>query len=335
MKEGRYELVPIDEIHLDLKNPRIAKWVDIYGDEIPAEQIALALGAGSGQEDQRGPSFLSLQQSIRTNGGIIHPIIVNRESNGRLVVIEGNTRTKIFLEFIEQGVEGNWHRIPAMVYDNLDAGDIDAIRLQAHLVGTREWDPYSKAKYLDSLRNNEHLTFSQIVDYCGGDKHEVNNFLNAYQDMEKYYRPILDSDNDFDPTRFSAFVELQKSRVAEALLKTRFTKSDFSRWVHEKKVYPLNTVRRLPQILKSEKVLEIFLKYNAQEAIKVLDAPTQGESLGEASFNLLARELLKRINSIQYDELQRLRNDAEDEREIFFDARDALMNFCKDLESKE
>lgn len=336
MKEGRYELLLIGTIFLDLKNPRIAKWVEIHGEDIPAESIALALGAGSGQEDSQGPSFLSLKQSILTNRGIIHPIIVNREPNGRLVVIEGNTRTQIFREFQEQGVDGNWDHIPAMVYDDLDAGEIDAIRLQAHLVGTREWDPYSKAKYLDSLRNNHHLTFSQIVDFCGGDKHEVSNYLSAYIDMETHYRKGLNlDDQEFDPTRFSAFVELQKPRVAEALLKGGYSKTDFSKWVHEKKVYPLNTVRRLPQILKDPKSRDIFLKHGAQEALKVLDAPSPESSLEEAPFHLLARELIKRINSMPYSEMQRLRDDSGDERELYFDARDTIVNFCKDIETEE
>ena len=74
MKEGQYELLLIEKIHLDRKNPRLAVIVEMYGEDIPAEQIALALEVGG---DQKGASFLSLKQSIRTNGGIIHPIIVN------------------------------------------------------------------------------------------------------------------------------------------------------------------------------------------------------------------------------------------------------------------
>ena len=104
------------------------------------------------------------------------------------------------------------------IYDNLSDQEIDAIRLQAHLVGVRQWDPYSKAKYLNHLYDKGHLSLSQITDFCGGDKREVTNYIQAYNDMEKYYTPILESDQDFDPTRFSAFVELQSSRVHEAIV---------------------------------------------------------------------------------------------------------------------
>ena len=135
---------------------------------------------------------------------MIHPIIVDKESSGRLVVIEGNTRTLIYREFNNQGVSGDWSTIPAMVYSGLPEEEIDAIRLQAHLVGPRQWDPYSKAKYLVHLRNRQHLTLNQIVDFCGGRKREVLDYIDAYQDMESYYRPLLESDDEFDPRFDSA-----------------------------------------------------------------------------------------------------------------------------------
>lgn len=91
--QSHFELLSIEEIELDLKNPRIAKWLEMYGESPTAEQIALALSSGAGQADDAGPSFSALKQSIMTNQGIIHPIIVNRETTGKLVVIEGNITT--------------------------------------------------------------------------------------------------------------------------------------------------------------------------------------------------------------------------------------------------
>jgi len=327
-----FELLHIDSIVLDLKNPRIAKWLEIYEGVPSPEQIELALRSGGGQDDVGGPSYQSLKQSIQTNQGIIHPIIVNREADGKLVVIEGNTRTHIYRELRASDSKGPWQKIPSMVYDQLPTEIIDAIRLQAHLVGTREWDPYSKAKYLNLLRNNEHLTFSQLVDFCGGDKREVQNYIEAYNDMEEYYRPILDSDQDFDPSRFSAFAELQRPRVTDALLTAKFTKTDFAEWVHSQKIFPLATVRKLPQILQNDKAKAIFLKSGAQEAIKVLDVPTPESALQDATLEQLARELCKRISGIQYGDLQKLRSrkDTPDVATVC-DARDALRDLCQDI----
>ena len=295
----------------------------------------MALRTGSSQDDSGGPSFHSLKQSIQTNGGLIHPIIVNKDEDGKYVVIEGNTRTYIYSELKENDPNGPWSNIPAMIYNSLPKTEVDAIRLQAHLVGTREWDPYSKAKYLYTLRNEQHLTFAQIVDFCGGGKRVVQNLIDAYIDMEKYYRPILDSSQDFDPSRFSAFVELQRSNVTDALLSAKFNKTDFSKWVHSKKLYPLNTVRKLPLFLSEKSVKDVFLQSGAQQALKELDrlsGPTPNSALKDASLDQLAKEISKRISSIQYEDLKKLRNQKESpEAMVIYDAKDALVDLCEDI----
>lgn len=340
--KGNYEFkkVRIEDIELDIKNPRIAKFVEMHGDNIPASQIALALGVGDSQIDSSATTFQSLKASIRTNGGIIHPILVNKESNEKLVVIEGNTRVAIYKEFKEEKIPGDWDTIIAMVYDSMSPEKIDSIRLQAHLVGPRPWDPYSKAKYLEYLRNSEHLTYRQIVDYCGGREKEVSDYIEAYLAMEKHYRPQLESDDQFDPTRFSAFVELQRPRVKDAIVNSGFSYDDFAKWVMDLKVYPLNTVRKLPQILQNPKSREVFIKHSGiraiQEAEKELEKPSPDAALSEASLTQLAQELFKRILSLSYPELKRLRTDIEtDEVQSLFDARDQLIELCKDLESKD
>jgi hypothetical protein len=330
--QSGFELLPVDQLDLDVKNPRIARWLEMYKEPPNAEQIALALGAGTGQESEGGPSFSALKQSINTNRGIIHPIIVNREQNGRLVVIEGNTRVQIYREFRQERIQGDWDRIPCMVYECLSEQTIDAIRLQAHLVGVRQWDPYSKGKYLNHLYNSEHLTLDQVVDFCGGDKREVLNYINGFNDMEQYYRPVLESDGDFDATRFSAFVELQAPRIWEALLKAGHTKTDFATWVHERKLHPLNTVRLLPQILQNAKAREVFLKDGAQKAQRLLDTPTPQAQLQDATLEQIARELCKRINDIRFEELQRLRDERDsDAVVVLLTARERLDEICEDI----
>ena len=216
-----YENITISEIFLDFNNPRIARVLEMYqGGEIPSEAISMALGSSS---ESTGTSYGSLKESIKTNGGIIHPIIVNKTSDGKYVVIEGNTRVQIYREFQEQGVPGDWTKICAVVYEGLGNEFIHAIRLQSHLVGPRDWDPYSKAKYLNSLSNIEKLPMNQIVSFCGGNTNEVLKMINAYIDMEKYYRTQLSADDVFDPRKFSAFVELQNKSVIDALFINKFS----------------------------------------------------------------------------------------------------------------
>lgn len=315
ISSGVLESVAVADIELDRSNPRIRKFLEMYPEEPTPEQIYQALGAGGGDDDSGagGPTFEKLKNSILTNGGVIQPVILNRRSDGSLVCIEGNTRVALYKSFVEEKVKGNWTHIPALVHDNIDETQIDAIRLQVHLVGPRAWDPYSKAKYLHHLRTQQLLPFATIVDFCGGRQRDVMESITAYSEMETHYRAIIGDDGDFDVTRFSGFVELQKAGIKDAIYKSGFDLNDFSRWIHEGKLYPLNKVRILPRILRHQKAREVFLKYGAKKAELELERPDLSKTLREADIGQLARALTEAIDTLQWGEMQRLRADPSGE----------------------
>jgi len=306
---GVLESVPIANIELDRTNPRIRKFLEMYPDAPTAEQIYLALGAAGDDEGESSTSFDKLRNSILTNGGIIHPVILNRRADGSLICIEGNTRVALYKSFVEENVNGNWSNIHALVYEQMDENHADAIRLQVHLVGTRPWDPYSKAKYLHHLRTQALLPFSQIVDFCGGRQKEVLESINAYSDMEKFYRPVVPDDGSFDTSRFSGFVELQKPGVKEAISKAGFTLTDFAQWIHERKLYPLYTVRSLHRILAHPKARDLFLKKDAKKAMEALDRPDLNKALVDANIDQLSQALSRAIYALPWTEALRLRKD--------------------------
>ncbi len=327
---GQFEALPVETLVLDASNPRVARYIEMYGGDVTNEQMSLALGAANYEQGESTTTFQSLRASIRTHGGLIHPILVNRETVNRLVVIEGNTRALIYRQFRRDDDSGRWDEIPAIVYDRLDKKEIDAIRLQAHLVGPRQWDPYSKAKYLDYLSNSEHLTTDQIIDFCGGQRTEVHRFIDAYNDMEDHYRPLLASDDQFDPTRFSAFLELQAPRVQEALVTSGYTKEDFAGWVKDQILYPSDRVRKLPAILANPQAERVFLTHGAREAEKVLDSPSTVEALEDATLVQLADALSNRIAKMAYTDLLRLREDLNTPENLALtDARDQLAELCR------
>ena len=329
-RNGQFEMLSVETLVLDSSNPRVARYIEMYGGQVTDEQMSLALGAANYEQEESTTTFQSLRASIRTHGGLIHPILVDRETVNRLVVIEGNTRALIYRQFRRDDDSGRWDEIPAIVYDQLDKKDIDAIRLQAHLVGPRQWDPYSKAKYLDYLSNSEHLTTDQIIDFCGGQRTEVHRFIDAYNDMEDHYRPLLASDDQFDPTRFSAFLEMQAPRVQEALVTSGYTKIDFAGWVKDQILYPSDRVRKLPAILASPQARRVFLTHGAREAEKVLDSPSTVEALEDATLVQLADALSNRIAKMGYTDFLRLREDLNTpENHALTDARDQLAELCR------
>ena len=298
----------IDDIELDRSNPRIANYLDLYDEaELTSDTMALLLGTTS-------DSCASLRESIKENGGIVHPIIVNHFSDGRYVVIEGNTRLQIYRDFRKKGVPGNWNIIKAIVYENIDDETMHSIRLQAHLVGPREWDAYSKAKYLNYLANERYMPMTSLVAYCGGTSKasEIKNMIAAYQDMQKFYRPLCDDDSMFDIKKFHGFVELQKRNVIDALKNHGYTKIDFSKWMVDGKFAKLEDVRSIPNILNSKKATETLFKMDSHAAKKILAVEDiTPDSLKDVPYELLAKELVKRMNEFQMQEILYLRSDAE------------------------
>src|SRR3982751_1300902 len=120
VKSGVLELVPVVDIELDRTNPRIRKFLEMYPDAPTAEQIYLALGAAGDDEGESSTSFEKLRASILTNGGIIHPVILNRRADGTLICIEGNTRVAIYKNFLKEDVPGSWQDIPSLVHNQMD-----------------------------------------------------------------------------------------------------------------------------------------------------------------------------------------------------------------------
>ena len=305
----RFEKLPIECLELDKKNPRVAQIMTRFPNPT-SEQISLALGVGQ-TSATNGTSYVSLRESIKTNRGVFNPIIVNKKSDGNYVVIEGNTRLAIYREFLSQTQNAEqWKTIPCLVYDNMTEQEIDAIRLQAHLVGPRDWEPYAKAKYLTYLRDCAHLTWAQVVDYCGGRATEAQNYVYAYKDMEEYYAPLLQDESQFDQTRFSGFVELQKSKIKDVIVGTGFSLSDFARWIIDDKFDRMEHVRQLPRILTNEKSRAVFLENGSNAAMRIIDVPPT-PSTDAMTLYQLASNLTERLRKINYEEIRRLQADPD------------------------
>jgi len=300
-----YQELEICKIELDIENPRIKMYLENYR-EITAEGLALAL---SGSVSDGATSFASLQESIRVNGGVINPIIVNHTSDDRYIVIEGNTRVQIYKDFLANHVNGgDWTHIRAIVYENLSDKDIHSIRLQAHMVGPRDWDPYSKAKYLNHLMNEELLPMSQIISFCGGKQAEINKLVKAYNDMQAYYIPLLKEEGmDFDYKDFSKFSELQNKGIIDALTLHGYTKIDFAKWVIDGNVDVALKIRELPAILKNPEAKAEFLSTNLTNASRKIGVTQPANiDLNAMSYYDLARALTNKLDRIELREAQTL-----------------------------
>lgn len=321
---SEYIELPIDQINLDKNNPRIATYLALHDpDDIDSNVMALLLGTTSA-------SCESLRESIKENKGIIHPIVVNRTADGIYIVIEGNTRLQIYKDFLKAGIPGNWSTIKSLVYDELDEDQMHSIRLQAHLVGPREWDSYSKAKYLNYLYNIAHMPINTIISFCGGSSKasEIKNMISAYNDMETFYRPLCIDDTAFDIKKFQGFVELQRQSIIDSLVSHGYNKTDFSHWIIDDRISVLADVRRIPDILKSKEATKVFLKENSTEAKKILAVEEiTSDKLKDVPYDILAQELSKRMLNMTIKELNHLRSDVE-----YSDKLSSLQNVADDVQ---
>jgi hypothetical protein len=322
----RYEQLPVEKVQLDIENPRIKHYLSMYK-KIDSESLALAL-SGSSASDAFG-KYRALRDSIKQNGGIFTPIIVNHKTDDdSYTVIEGNTRLKFYMEFKEDGVEGTWDNIPSIVYDDMDEDDIHAIRLQAHMVGARDWDAYSKAKYLDYLYNTEKKSMKFLKNFCGGQESYIRNLIDAYNDMTDYYLPICEADGDEPDTQvFSYFVELQKSQAKDAVFVHGYNLNDFTKWVINGNLDRAESVRKLAKVLGEEDARKTFLKENMTAAVRKLDLNDREiKKLSKTNLYDLAKELTRKLFNVNGREIDNLAANPkyEDKRTIIMDLKDEV-----------
>ena len=86
-----------------------------------------------------------------------------------------------------------------------------------------------------------------------------------------------------------------------------FNEEDFSRWVEDRKLYPLNSVRKLPQILNNSAAKNAFLNQGARAAITTIDAPDLDTRLKEANISQLAKALQEKIGQLSYDDAEEIK----------------------------
>lgn len=330
--------LPIDEVELDRENPRIKQYLEIYGDSITSEHIALALSySGNGDSST---SYQTLKESIKVSKGIIHPIVVNKGADGKYVVIEGNTRLQIYKEFNTGSEAELWAKIPCLVYDQLTEEDKHKIRLQSHLVGPREWDAYSKAKYLYELSEELFLPMQSIISMCGGKKNDIIRAIDAYKCMHFVYEPLVEEMGfDKDIREYSKFSEYQNSKIKQALASKGFSDKDFARWVISGNIDNAMKVRCIPAVFANPTAFETFKTSNISEAEKLLvtEPSNKGYNLEGVPYEVLCKALSKFLDGIEYKEIKMLANNPgyEEKKNALITLADALEETIDEIRSKE
>ena len=122
--------------------------------------------------------------------------------------------------------------------------------------------------------------------------------------------------------------------MKESIYAAGFSLSDFAKWVHTGKIFPLWTVRSLPSILKNKQAREAFLKHGAKKALTFLETPDTGKALENASLVQLARAMTSILQTFSFSEAQKLKEDPSSEvAQSLFEAKEAIADLINFIES--
>ena len=342
--KSTYDLIPTCQIDFDPENPRIKVALEKYGDKLDEQRIRFALKTAT-EGSASASSYRSLKDSIRAARGISVPIVVCPNGD-RFVCIDGNTRLTIYQELQEEGAPGEWAAITCLVLNDPTELDIETIRVTAHLVGAREWPAYEKARYLHHLRNVEFMDYDELIARCGGNKTTITQQIDAYHDMNKYYRDV-NSDDAFRPDRFSGFVELQKAGIKDSIFEAGFDLDDFGNWIRDGKIYRLADVRKLPRVLADDDAKDALVSGGIRAIEAAIDVAElnrkrndvaqspEEANVAKASIAVLSDALLQRIKSLPRDDYVALRDRqyeaAQSEIDVLRDLADHLQDLLHDV----
>lgn len=341
--KSTYRTIPTDRIAFDKENPRIKVALEKYGDKLDDQRIRFALQTAT-EGSSSTSSYRSLKDSVRAARGISVPIVVSPEGD-RFICIDGNTRLAIYNELHDENAPGDWTTINCLSLDEPSQSDIETIRVTAHLVGAREWPAYEKARYLHHLREVEFMDYDELIARCGGNKTTITRQIDAYHDMNKFYRDVK-SDDAFRVDRFSGFEELQRPNVKQSIFDAGFNLYDFGRWIRYGQIYRLADVRKLPLVLADDKAKSAFIEggpHSIEGAIEIAKAnrgkdvhPSLDDtSVANASMTILAETLLRRIKSLPREDYLTLRDrqseTADQDIDILSDLAEHLHDLLQDV----
>jgi len=142
-----------------------------------------------------------LMQSIKSNGGLIDPLIVRAGDN---VVLEGNSRLAAYRILCGKDPV-KWGEVKCILLSkDITEDHVFALLGEYHIIGRQDWKPYEQAGYL-YRRNQQHgITPERMAGEVGLKTPAIKHLIAVYQFMIDH--------KEQDPARWSYWDEYLKSR---------------------------------------------------------------------------------------------------------------------------
>ncbi len=259
----RNQDIPVEALHLDVKNPRIAHTVSLeFGPK------ARALDSAIEELLWSDPDVRDLYKQVLLNEGLIERIIVRPN----LVVAEGNCRLVVYRKLHEKFKQDpRWQRVPSRLLPEGIPERVIALLLgQMHVTGKNEWTPYEKAGHVYKLHHEYTLTQDEIASRLRMSKSKVNQLIRAFDAMQTIYLAKYKEAGAI--RKFSYFEELyKKPELREWATANVQNVRRFADWVGTEKISQGMHVRLLGRIVSNADALEAFEKSGFAEARKLLE----------------------------------------------------------------
>src|SRR5579871_541702 len=311
--------LPLDQVTLDPRNPRIANTVSISISE-QGEALQRKLEALLWEDDD----VRDLYRQVLINQGLVERIIVRQDGK----VVEGNCRTVVYRKLQEkQPGERRWQKIPARILPgDIPDRDVAILLGEMHVAGKNTWTPFEKAGHVYRMHNDFALVQDEIALRLRMSKSKINQLIRAFDLMKNKYLPKYPG--PASSRKFSYFEELFKKPPLREWINSAPGADDlFVEWVGTNKLEQGAQVRELPSILEDEDALRALTSEGFTAAQRVLaeDNPAVTATLFRRMVEIT--EALKRS---QLDDIQRVRKPGSSKaRKIVDDLSDSLSRFAE------
>ena len=118
--------------------------------------------------------------------------------------------------------------------------------------------------------------------------------------------------------------------MKQAISQNGFDLTDFSTWIRDRLIDPLNTVRSLTTILRNPRARDVFLSDGAREAQRLIDAAPLDINLENEELAKLYRVVTVKLRKIPWADVKRLQQSPEsDEARSYLELYDELKTFIE------
>ena len=272
--------VPIDDIVLDLENPRIGYWMDNvsrFSEPTSQEDLLLAI-KGSGFDE-----YNSLKRSIEAGGGATEMIWVVKKE-GKYLCIDGNTRVIIYRDLRGKYPKKDTYKtIKARILpESTDDRAKNFIRLIAHLRAQNDWQAYERARMLYILWEHKGYTEEDLKNTTKLSISNIKKWIAAYKAMNDQFLPKYGNKADA-LMKFSYFVEYESKKIKNGMKKLGLDERNFCDWVGQEEIVRAQDVRDLKRIIENEEAAKLLVEegFEAAKEELSLSVPAYGSRLFE------------------------------------------------------